>query len=1696
MRMGVSPVRGWMGRLSLTVGALGSLAGVASAAVYEQEIDLGDRGLEIRETGEGLLIDFDGAAVVAVPGAPAVPSLRFRVALPADDDVRSVALLPIDVDRLNGVSMVPAVDPESPPGTPAVRRADAYGHADWMDGASDVAIATIGYRDGYRLAVVELTPVRALPAEERVEITRRFRVRIETGVGDRPSELARSLRGAPRDISGDVDWVLAHPAPVARRADEPQSSFRPTETPSLEGSPVDFVIVTAAAYEAEFQRLADHRTATGMRTVVRTVDWIADRYEGEDLAASIRLFLRDAHIHWGTGYALLGGDTADVPVRYARARNQFATTDYYYSCLDGDWNANGNSLIGEAPQFGGLDGDESDFVPDIYVGRLPAGSVAEAATMVDKTLVYSGGMPDRFVTSHLETATFWAEALFPQEWGGGCDEFTSTIGDGAFIADPMFQCCIPEAWHPGTNHLYEAWTCWSDTNYVAQPLDLQAVINDFNQGRHVVVHVGHGSRDNMAVGASDQKVLPGNVDDFVNGDALSMIYAINCDSGAIDFDCIIERFLSNPNGGAFACVAATELDYPRTSQAHALDFFDRALGVNQPLGPSHVDGLFESFAADAAGRDNLARWTLLSLIYLGDPTIRMWDEIPMGLRVIAPDVALDAGTYMPRVFREGTFNGEPGVTLVLYKDGEVYDTAITDAAGEATFDFAPGTTGSFSVGASKDGFVPRVESAMVTDPAGEHLVVSGLVVDDSAGNGSGAADEGESVTVSVTVANRGAAASGAVTLAVSSGSSDISISGGAASTGAIGAGSEETSTPISVTVATPLSAGRNYVAVPLSIDLTSSAGTVSRTATLIIGRSEVEHVGLTMASGIAGGTVSFTVDAYNGGNGTPLGATASIVAVDAGSVNVTTGSASIALTPGDVSTSGLLEFDVIGGGDTSVDLTYADANGTLATRRLSFDTTPLPPLGVSADPAPDFIRLDWDRAESPRTYGYNLYREQGGSFVQVNERPLRGAFQVNRDLPPLSEFRFVVTTVDSTGQESAFSDTVIASTSPPLTAGWPLDIQGSDSRGSITFVEFDGDPAHKELVFGSRFPYMVAGDGTDVVDGDGAPATVGIFADELGGTSGEVIAPWWWAKPAVANLDLSPDGSLELVMLHADRGTVWCWNTDGSLAWGGSDLRIGSSSAILWSSPVIGNIDNDPELEVVFWSGGPADGYRGTLIAFNHDGTEVVDGDANPATTGPIWRSSDGTSRYNYSTVSLWDFDGDGRDEIVAGERRNNAGTLHLFDYEAGVLSEMAGWPIESVGGGVHSFTSSPAVGDVDDDGDYEIFASNGVTLFGLHHDGSAVTGFPKALPGVAISTFNDFVPSPVLGDFNGDGAIDVVMGWNSGQLYAYTAGTGEPLPGWAPNEPNIVGEGTDLIFFNGALANVDADDEPEFIVGTGGGQLWAFNADGSVLGGFPYEVGGIMFGAPAVWDMDRNGSPDIVALASVDRVISLEMTNAGEFNFDDNPWPQFRHNPRNTGVLGSGTGTTPIDLGSVEVLSTGPGRVDLRWEVEGRYSHFVIERADGSGPRRMVGELPGTAENGRYSFRDEGAPAGGLARYWITGYRGADREVAGPYVVNVQGQPQITALFQNAPNPFSPRTTIRYMVGDGDAAGELVRLEIFDVQGRRVASVVDAVQPAGIYSVNWDGRDNAGVRQAPGLYVYQLTVGAETFTKKLMLAR
>ncbi|NOZ07375.1 MAG: T9SS type A sorting domain-containing protein [FCB group bacterium] len=137
------------------------------------------------------------------------------------------------------------------------------------------------------------------------------------------------------------------------------------------------------------------------------------------------------------------------------------------------------------------------------------------------------------------------------------------------------------------------------------------------------------------------------------------------------------------------------------------------------------------------------------------------------------------------------------------------------------------------------------------------------------------------------------------------------------------------------------------------------------------------------------------------------------------------------------------------------------------------------------------------------------------------------------------------------------------------------------------------------------------------------------------------------------------------------------------------------------------------------------------------------------------------------------------------------------------------------------------------------------------------------------------------------------------------------------------------------------------------------------------------------------------------------------------------------------------------------------------------------------------------YSLTGNVLPAGETLLFETAG----DIEISSVIVVNEAGDeinssvdliPETYVLSQNYPNPFNPVTMISFET----PRDENVQLVIYDILGRQVKALVQGPMKSGYHTVKWDGLDALGNAVPSGLYIYTLTAGDVSYSKKMMLMK
>ena len=115
-------------------------------------------------------------------------------------------------------------------------------------------------------------------------------------------------------------------------------------------------------------------------------------------------------------------------------------------------------------------------------------------------------------------------------------------------------------------------------------------------------------------------------------------------------------------------------------------------------------------------------------------------------------------------------------------------------------------------------------------------------------------------------------------------------------------------------------------------------------------------------------------------------------------------------------------------------------------------------------------------------------------------------------------------------------------------------------------------------------------------------------------------------------------------------------------------------------------------------------------------------------------------------------------------------------------------------------------------------------------------------------------------------------------------------------------------------------------------------------------------------------------------------------------------------------------------------------------------------------------------------------------------RQVPGEIARSLRAQwtlvPQDFRLYANAPNPFNPETLIRYELPAWEGKAPEVRLQVFNLAGQRLRTLVQEAQAPGHYAVQWDGLDAQGQPVSSGVYLYRLEAGRWAQVRRMSLIR
>jgi hypothetical protein len=1460
--------------LGLALGLAVAPAAVSASTTIEREFRYDAGRFDLTRNADGTIqVGMSSATREYTPGRPDLPLVGERVELPPGMRIAGVELVALEtVPLAQGVRLPSAMLMR--PGTDSLERSApdpaVFGGSGFVPEAM-VQVGTQGFERGRNLAYLVVAPVRWNPATGELERVGWVRVRLALEpTSERPLERERVV----------PEWEDAGVGPVAPggRTAQPMGlveggrraePFKATQLPSLLGSPVAYVIITNDAMAPAFQRLAEWKTQSGVPAVVRTISFIKQQYPfGADDAERVRLFLRDAYSRWGTKWVLLGGDTDLVPTRFAHTTyygGEIIATDLYFSCLDGNWNADGDSVYGEgALSYPPTPGDSADLLPEVYVGRIPASTLAEAELMVDKALKYEREP----VADYMNNVLSLAEVLFPQPWNPG----QATQMDGAELVDYDLLPILDTVPWIHSVRLYENYTDarWRPGSYRESRA---VVIDSLNQGYNITVHVGHGYRNVMSV--ADDNLTNSDALALTNGDRLTNLYAINCNSAAIDYACIAEAFMRAPYGGAVTVIGSTRYDFPTYGRQYKREYFE-LLYQRDVTAVGEVHARQKLPFAALSNYDGVHRWTQMALVLLGDPELHIYTATPRTLSVTHPaSMPVSDSTLTVNVAVGGVPFDSARVTV--FRADREFASALTDVAGNVTLAVRPDAVGALTL--TVTGLNCRPYQAAVSLVASAYPALSRRTVgvDDSgaggtSGNGDGLWDAGETVALYPMLRNHGGANAPSLSGTLLTTDGLVTILQPAANYGTIAAG-DSASPSSGLLVSLPYTAG-DQREVPFELRLADGTGRTYRESfQLTVRAPELRHSAHVMVD--TGGdfdgrpdpgeTVQCTILLRNLGTGVARNVSARLRNLD-GLATVSDSMSSWGdIQPGEERAGDAFTFSPTSTAATLM-LVVSDQYGERLRQTLDilYPPTPTSLLGVGSAAG---ISLTWAKVADAGLMGYNVYRASApaGPFVKVTPVPTeRTAYFLDDGLAPLTRYYHKVSAVDVSGNESALSAAASSSTNPPLHSMFPFQTRRLTPAPVVVDHIYDGYPM--DIVIGADVLYLLHPDGSAPVDADGNNVTHGDFT---------TLGSYYAGGPTVADLD---GGTKEIIGSTWDSRGIFVFDLAGQSK-PGWPVTLGEA---MYSAVAAADLQGDGEKELVVGS----NGYD--VYALRANGTELMDGDNNPATLGVFKRTG---GMYNYGSPALAPLQNDGTNAIVFGATDAH---LYVWRYDG---TNLPGFPAH-LGAGVRS---SPAVGSLDGPaGPLSIVvAAMCDSIYVFSASGSRRPGFPVS----CRMEPNNRNPSPALADMNDDGYLEVVQASTGGGIYVWDR-TGAIVPPWNNvRYSTLTTWSTDC---SPVVADINGDGHPDVVMGDANGQLTAFSgADASMLPGFPIQLAGEAAAPPALCDCDGDGLTEIVA---VGLDLNIYMWDY-DFPFSPGqtpPWPQFHHDAARTGYAG-----TPVLLGT-----------------------------------------------------------------------------------------------------------------------------------------------------------------------------------------
>ncbi len=483
-----------------------------------------------------------------------------------------------------------------------------------------------------------------------------------------------------------------------------------------------------------------------------------------------------------------------------------------------------------------------------------------------------------------------------------------------------------------------------------------------------------------------------------------------------------------------------------------------------------------------------------------------------------------------------------------------------------------------------------------------------------------------------------------------------------------------------------------------------------------------------------------------------------------------------------------------------------------------------------------------------------------------------------------------------------------------------------------------------------------------------------------------------------------------------------------------------------WNSPDLVDLNNDGLYDLVFGTA------SGPLLYYVNNGTAIA----------PVWQAN--TTLFGgvldvggASSPVFYDFDGDGDLDLISGSQLGNIKFFRNTGNQYGPA-----WVEDSAYFSTidHSIYAAVAIGDVNGDNlpDAIIGDLNG-GLFFHRNTGFGFMEEAGVLPAIALGGWS--VPRLLDMDFDGD--LDLAAGNEAGNLRYYANQGTAQTPNWVEVAGyfGAIDVGSDC---SPCFGDIDGDGDWDLLAGNISGNLQCYlrqglgwTANTTLFSGISTDQNA----APALVDLDHDGDLDLVL---------------GDY---DGTFSYWRNQQYSADTL-----NPPLNLQAVIGED-----VTLTWDAPAAgysspFEHYNVY---------LDGAPVSTTDGQTWVFTD--LQPGVTYQAGVTAQYIAGESV--PAVVDIlvtssDDALQIPLDLQIWPNPCNPSTTISFSLESSSP----VAMDIFNLRGQKVRSLVEGSLPGGSYQVVWDGRDSHGETCSSGVYLARLTTPGQHAARKLVLMK